>query len=220
VLGYTATWAGLILSPGALLVCLTIPLVGKIMPYVQTRYVIATGFLLLGGSLVYSHGLAPDIDFKTLALMRAAQSFGLAFLFVPISTIAYSTLPKELNGDAAALFTMFRNLAGSIGIAAATALVTERTQVRTAHLVDNLTPLSQPYNQLVARQAHTMLSQGFSPGEVHQRSVGLIYTTLQTQASVLAYMDVFALCAILAFCVVPLTLLFTASKSGGSAAAH
>jgi DHA2 family multidrug resistance protein len=220
VLGYTATWAGLILSPGALLVCLTIPIVGKIMPYIQTRFVIAIGFLLLGGSLVYSHGLTPDIDFKTLVLMRAAQSFGLAFLFVPISTIAYSTLPKELNGDAAALFTMFRNLAGSIGISAATALVTERTQVRTAHLIDNLNPFNQQYIQLVARQAHTMLSQGFSPGDVHQRAVGLVYRTLQTQASVLAYMDVFAMCAILAFCVVPLTLLFKTAKTVGAPAAH
>ena len=115
---------------------------------------------------------------------------------------------------------MFRNLAGSIGISAATALVTERTQVRTAHLVDNLNPFNQQYNQLVARQAHTMLSQGFSPEAVHQRAVGLVYRTLQTQASVLAYMDVFALCAILAFCVVPLTLLFKTSKIGGAPAAH
>jgi DHA2 family multidrug resistance protein len=52
---------------------------------------------------------------------------------------------------------------------------------------------------------------------VHQRSIGLVYTTLQTQASVLAYMDVFAVCAILAFCVVPLTFLFTPSKSGAAA---
>jgi DHA2 family multidrug resistance protein len=190
------------------------------MPYIQARFVIAIGFLLLGGSLVYSHGLTPGIDFKTLALMRAAQSFGLAFLFVPISTIAYSTLPKELNGDAAALFTMFRNLAGSIGISAATALITQRTQVRTAHLVDNLNPFNQQYNQLVDRQAQTMLSQGFPPGEVHQRAVGWVYTTLQTQASVLAYMDVFALCAILAFCVVPLTLLFKTPKISGAPAAR
>ena len=62
--------------------------------------------------------------------MRIAQTVGLAFLFVPISTIAFSTLPKEQNGDGAALNTMFRNVAGSIGISVATALVTERTQVR------------------------------------------------------------------------------------------
>jgi MFS transporter, DHA2 family, multidrug resistance protein len=99
-------------------------------------------------------------------------------------------------------------------------LVTERTQVRTAHLVGNLNPFNQQYNQLVDRQAHTMQSQGFSPGEVHQRAVGLVYTTLQTQASVLAYMDVFALCAILAFCVVPLTLLFKTPKISGAPAAR
>jgi MFS transporter, DHA2 family, multidrug resistance protein len=65
-----------------------------------------------------------------------------------------------------------------------------------------------------------MLSQGFSPGEVRQRAVGLVYAMLHTQASVLAYMDVFALCAILAFCVVPLTLLFKTTKSVGAPAAH
>ena len=65
-----------------------------------------------------------------------------------------------------------------------------------------------------------MLSQGFSPGYVHQRAVVLVYRTLQTQASVLAYMDVFAMCAILAFCAVPLTLLFKTTKSVGAPAAH
>ena len=218
VLGYTATLAGFLLSPGALLVCFTIPIVGRIMPYVQTRFLIAIGFTLLGLSLVYSHGLTPNIDFWTLTKMRAAQSFGLAFLFVPISTIAYATLPKNLNGDAAALFTMFRNLAGSIGISAATALITERTQVRTAHLIDHLTPFDQPYNDLVNRSAQELMTLGYPQSQVHQKAVGMVYQTLHSQASLLAYTDVFALCAILAFCVVPLTFLFTNSKSGGGAA--
>ncbi len=56
---------------------------------------------------------------KTLVFMRTFQTAGLAFLFVPISTIAYMTLPRELNGDGAALFAMFRNIFGSIGIALA-----------------------------------------------------------------------------------------------------
>jgi len=215
VLGYTASWSGLILSPGALLVCFTIPIVGRLMPHVQTRLLIATGFILLGLSLTYSHGLTPTVDFKTLALMRAAQTFGLAFLFVPISTIAYSTLPKELNGDAAALFTMFRNLAGSLGISAATALITERTQVRSAHLIDHLNPFYQPYNELVDQNEKGLMGLGVPPGELHHRAVGMVYQTLHTQASLLAYTDVFAICAVLAFCVAPLTLLFDGSKGGG-----
>jgi len=219
VLGYTATLAGYILSPGAILVCLSIPVVGRIMPYVQTRLVIGFGFLVIGMAMVYSHGLVPDIDFKTLAMMRAFQTFGLAFLFVPISTIAYSTLPKEMNGDGAALFTMFRNLAGSIGIAAATALVTQRTQVRMSYLSSHLSPFDPNYNELIDRTSHTMLSYGFNPDSAHQRAIGMVYTTLRSQASLLAYSDVFAVCAILAFCIIPVTLLFSPIRGGGGAPA-
>jgi DHA2 family multidrug resistance protein len=216
VLGYTATWAGLILSPGALLVCVLIPIVGRVMPYVQTRFVIAFGFLLLGLSLVYSHGLTPNVNFGTLAKMRAFQTLGLAFLFVPISTIVYSTLPKRLNGDAAALFTMFRNLAGSIGIAAASAMITQRSQVRMAYLSEKLNPFNQNYVDLIDRNSQKMLSYGFNPDGARQKAISMAYTTLRSQSSLLAYTDVFMVCAILAFCVVPLTLFFSPSRSGGA----
>jgi DHA2 family multidrug resistance protein len=149
--------------------------------------------------------------------MRAFQTLGLAFLFVPISTIVYSTLPKNLNGDAAALFTMFRNLAGSIGIAAATALVTQRTQVRMSYLGTHLNPFNQNYTDMIDRNAQTMLSYGFNPDGAHQRAISMAYTNLRSQASLLAYTDVFAVCAILAFCVVPLTFIFSPSRSGGAA---
>ncbi|MBV9785804.1 MAG: DHA2 family efflux MFS transporter permease subunit [Acidisphaera sp.] len=221
VLGYTATLAGLVLSPGALLVCFLIPLVGRVMPLVQTRFLIAFGFFALGMALVFSHRLTPDIDFTELVLMRGAQTFGLAFLFVPISVIAYSTLPKELNSDAAALFTMFRNLAGSIGISAATAMVAQRTQVRMAYLTDYLNPFNQAYNTLVERNAQQLLSLGAAAGSVDQRAVGMVYQTLRGQASLMAYMDVFGICAIIAFCVVPLAFLFSGSTASGSpGAAH
>ena len=146
VLGYDATLAGYILSPGAVLAAFLIPGVARLlMPRVQTRLIVMFGFACMAVALYYSSGLSPQIDFNTLALMRAAQTFGLAFLFVPISTMAYATLPREQNGDATALYTMFRNISGSIGISLATAMATERTQVHTAHLVANLTPLDQSY---------------------------------------------------------------------------
>ena len=207
-LGYTATLAGYILSPGAVLVCIAIPLVGRVLPYLSTKYVIAFGFMLLGGSLLYSNTLTPDINFITLSLMRMAQSAGLAFLFVPISTVAYSTLPKEQNADAAALFTMFRNVAGSLGISAATAMVTERMQIRMAHLVPHLTPFDQPYLDLVARNERALLTLGHAPGEAATTAVSMVFTTLRNQASILAYSDVFLFCAAFAFAVIPLTFLF------------
>ena len=134
ILGYTATWAGLILSPGGIAVILLIPVVGQLMRVIQTRIIIAAGFFIMGCAFVYSSRLAVNIDFKTLVMMRSAQTAGLAFLFVPISTIAYMTLPRELNGDATAFFTMFRNVFGSIGISISNAMIIERTQIHQSYL--------------------------------------------------------------------------------------
>ena len=114
-LSYTATWAGLVLSPGGVALIVLIPIVGRLMTVMRRLcYVIAMGFTVMGLALLYSSTITPGIDFETLVKMRTAQTAGLAFLFVPISTVAYLTLPRRLNGDGAALFSMFRNVFGSI----------------------------------------------------------------------------------------------------------
>ena len=74
-----------------------IPFVARlVLPNVQTRYVIAFGFFALGCRVGSTRTrLTPQIDFRTLALFRAFQTVGLAFLFVPNSTLSYSTLPRR-----------------------------------------------------------------------------------------------------------------------------
>ena len=215
-LGYTATWAGLILSPGAVVVTILVGLVSRTLPYVQGRFVIAFGFFALGAALLYSHNLVPQIDFPTLAGMRMAQTFGLGFLFVPISTLSYVTIAEADNGDAAALNVMFRNVGGAIGIAVATSLVTTRTQVHMAYLAEHLTPLSQPYVEQLRRVGQAIVANG---GDV-SAAAGRIYLTLQGQAAVLAYMDVFQYCAVMAFLAVPLCFLFSPAKVAGRAGGH
>jgi DHA2 family multidrug resistance protein len=219
-LGYTAYLAGLILSPGAFMIILLIPIVGRfILPNVPTKYVIAFGFFSLGCALTYAHTLTPDITFGRLALLRACQTFGLAFLFVPNSTITYSTLPKELNTDGSSLYVMLRNVSGAIGISLSTAMITERTQVRHAYLVQNLTPLNQPYNNLVSHLSHTLQSMGTAPADTHAAALGEVNQLLTQQSSLLAYMDVFAICAVGAFCVVPIAFLFRSVKPKAGAPA-
>jgi DHA2 family multidrug resistance protein len=214
VLQYTATWAGLILSPGGIAVIILIPFVGRAMGKVQIRYLIAFGFTIIGCALVYSSTLVPNIDFKTLVFMRTFQTAGLAFLFVPISTIAYSTLPRELNGDGAALFAMFRNIFGSIGIALATSQVTERTQVHQSYLSQWMTPFNQSYQALVAQYEHTLQSLGRVGAGAHDAAVGRVYQVFRVQAAILGYRDVFFDCAVVAFLIVPLCFLLS-PKTGG-----
>ena len=214
-LNYTATWAGLVLSPGGVAVIVLIPLVGRLMTVLQTRYVIALGFLIMGFALIFSSGLAPNIDFGTLVMMRTFQTAALAFLFVPVSTVAYLTLPRELNGDGAALFAMFRNVFGSIGISLSTAEITQRSQVHQAYLSQWASPFHQPYQALVATYEQTLRAMGRAGAAVHDVAVGQVYQAYRLQATVLAYSDVFYYCAIVAFVMVPFCFLLSAKTGGG-----
>ena len=141
-LGYTATLAGWVLSPGAIGVIIFIPIVGLLMARVQARYVLAAGFFLMGCGMLHGRSIAPNIDYFHLVLLRAVQTGPLALLFVPASVLAYLTIPRNLQGDATALYTMFRNVAGSIGISVSTALVSTRGQVRAASLSSHSRDLS------------------------------------------------------------------------------
>lgn len=219
-LGYTATWSGLVLSPGAVLIVLSIPLVLKLMPIVQTRWLIAFGFTCLFVSFVYSATLTPNVDFTTLVLMRSAQTIGLGFLFVPLTTIAFVTIPQRLNADASALFTMCRNVAGSIGISLSTAMITEREQVRSAHMVHNMSPLNEPFNLTVERWAQGVRDFTSAVGDPVTVATGQLYQEMIAQARILAYIDVFMGLSLVALILIPFCLLLTPIKSEGSAGAH
>jgi DHA2 family multidrug resistance protein len=219
-LNYTATWAGLVLAPGAVVLTMLIPMVGKILNFVKTKYVIACGGLALALALFYSMDLVSNLDFYHLMLYRAAQTAGLALLFVPISTIAYATIKPELNGDAAALFTMARNVFGGIGISVSTALVTEHMQTRQSRLIDNLSPTLQPYNELLQQIQQGLVDLGQSSAQAVQNAPGQVYQMLQTQSAVLAYTDVFLITGAMALLMIPAALMMSGVKAKARGGAH
>lgn len=222
VLGYTATWAGMILSPGGVIVIMLIPFVGRLMTVMQTRYIVAIGFFLLGLSFIYSSKLVLDITYMRLVMIRASQTVGLAFLFVPISTITYSTLPRELNGDATALYSMFRNVAGSIGIATSTAMIQQRSQLHQTYLSQWTTPFWQPFNNLISHYQASLIAMGHSAVAAHQMALGHAYHDFLHQVSVMAYSDVFRGCSVVAFALVPLCFVLSPIVGGrpGAAGGH
>ncbi|MDE2007981.1 MAG: DHA2 family efflux MFS transporter permease subunit [Rhodospirillales bacterium] len=215
-LGYTALLAGWLLTPGAAAMILLIPLVARFaLPNFQTRHLLAFGFFVLGASAWVAADLTPQIDFVSLAIFRAFQTVGLAFLFVPNSTLSYSTLPRRLNADAAALYSMFRNIAASIAISVTVAIVQNRTQADRAALAPSLSPLSAPYAALRARLIETLMAMGHGAAEARALAMGFLNHTLEVQAAVLAYSEAFVLIAGLAFAVIPLTFLFRGSVASG-----
>jgi DHA2 family multidrug resistance protein len=214
-LGYTATLSGLVLSPGALCIIFLIPLIGVFMRWFQARFIIMTGFFLLGCALLYSRKISPDIDFTHLVMLRAAQSLAIGFLFVPTSTMAYLTLPRQLQGDATALFTMFRNIFGSIGISLSTALITTRTQAHMVYLAGHLGSTDPGYADVLARTVAAVKFYSLVVGDATQTALGYLYQTLIAQAGLLAYMDIFLYCALVSFAFVPFAFFFSPVKASG-----
>jgi DHA2 family multidrug resistance protein len=219
-LGYTATDAGLVLAPGAVLLIILIPLVGRLLKLVPIKYVIAAGGLVLSLALLFSTNLIPNIDFDDLVLFRAAQSGALALLFVPISSIAYTTVPKRLEGDATALFSMARNVIGGIGISVSTAMVTDHLQTRQNHLVEYLTPVYQPYNVLIQHIEQALVDVGQSMGQAVQAAPGEVFQMLKLQSAVLAYNDIFLITAGMALLMIPIALLMRNEKSKAGSTVH
>ena len=215
VIGYTATLAGLVLTPGGVGIIVLIPFVNLAMRRIQTRYIIAFGFFVMGVSLLYSAHLIPQVDFRQLVFYRMSQSASLAFLFVPISTIAYQTLPRRLNGDASALFSMVRNVCGAIGISAGTSLVTQRTQIREANMVHWMTPFRQPFQNYMQAAEGVFRAAGRSPGAAQAAARNQLHEQYLQQSSILAYNDAFILFSIIAFLVIPFCFLLKPSVSGG-----
>jgi DHA2 family multidrug resistance protein len=220
-LGYTALLAGLVMSPGAICVIFLIPLLNLVLPRVQTRFILTFGFLVLASSMLYSRTLTPDIDFRHLMFMRITQSLGIGFLFVPLSILAYGTLPRALQQDATALFTMFRNVLGSVGISVCTAMITSRTQAHMAYLGYHTSQANPNFRHTLSEITRAIQGLGSTASVAAQRAFGHTYQTLIAQASYLAYKDVFLYCALLALAFTPLTFFFSGvKKAGGPPGAH
>jgi DHA2 family multidrug resistance protein len=152
--------------------------------------------------------------------VRVSQALGIGFLFVPASVLAYQTVPQRLRGDATALFTMFRNVAGSIGISLSTAAVTARTQVHMAYLSGHLSQANPNFRHVLSQAATAIKGLGTAAGGATHAAMGQLEKALIAQAGILAYIDVFLYCAIVAFAFVPFTLLFSPTKASGGPGAE
>jgi DHA2 family multidrug resistance protein len=118
LMGYSAQQAGMALSPGGFVVIAFLPLVGTLVNRVDVRVLVGFGFAVLAISMLYmAKHLHADIDFRTAVKLRAFQSVGLAFLFVPINTLVFAGMPPQKSNAISGIVNLSRNMGGDIGIA-------------------------------------------------------------------------------------------------------
>jgi len=218
--GYTATDAGLVLGPGAAVITLLAPFVVRIVPRIGAKRLLAASFTIASLSFSYYSGMTTETDYFHFALARGFQGFGYAFMFVPVSQLAYSYLPKNKNNKGSSLTNLCRNWGGSFGIAFVTTMLERRTQYHQSVLVSNLTSSDRSVRQFVRTSSHYLVTRGAStPDAIHQ-AYGLVGSMMNQQATMLAFMDCFHLLGVIVLMGLPLAFLikyFAIGKAGGSA---
>ena len=207
LLGYSAMQSGLVLSPGGLVILAGMPLVGFLLKKVEPRWLIAFGVMVCSAGLFHMAGFSLDIDFRTAVDARMIQSLGLAFLFVPINTTAFSSIPKERTSYASGLINLARNIGGSSGIAMATTILARRSQYHQQVLVAHATPLDGGFAATLSHLAALLQSQGSSAVDAFTQAQKLAYGLIQRQASMLAFADAFWILGGAFLAILPLLLL-------------
>ncbi|MGB9404860.1 MAG: DHA2 family efflux MFS transporter permease subunit [Candidatus Acidiferrales bacterium] len=221
LMGYTAQEAGLALMPGGFTVMLFMPVVGFLLgKKFDVRGLIAFGLIALSLSLWYMSHFDLQIDFKTAALARVYQAVGLAFLFIPINTAAYSGLPPDKNNAASGLINLARNVGGSVGISFVTTMLDRRTQSHQNALVKNLTAGSPQLRGMIQGATQTLIAHGSSPILANKQAYGLVTATLYRQAAMLSYVDNFRILGTLIFCLIPIVFLMKRPKVTGRIGVH
>jgi len=199
LMGYTAQAAGLVLSGAGLILLFEMPFVGQLTTKISAKYIMAFGWLCLALGMYYStRDLDLQISFWAASRLRVVQSFGLAFLFVPINLSAYIGVPLEKSNNVAGLVNFMRNIGSSVGTSMVTTILARRAQFHQSVLSYHATNYDPAFRNQLNGLSRQLVHAGASVPDARVQAYGRIYQSLLVQAQTLAYIDTFMVLAIAA----------------------
>jgi DHA2 family multidrug resistance protein len=222
LLGYPAMATGFTMAPRGLGSMLGMPIIGMVVGRFDARKILAGGLFLGALSTWQLARLNLDVGFWDLFWPQAIQGFGLSMVFVPLTTIAMSPVPREAMGNATSLFNLMRNLGGSVGIAVVTMTNTRFQQKYTAILGEHVANGNAMAGQWFGSLRSLFLSTGSGPVLADQRAYASLFGVIERQAAMRAFVDVFQLLTVAFLLMIPLTLIMKKpqSRGGPGPAAH
>ncbi len=198
LMGYPVVTAGIVMGPRGLGTMACMFLVGRLVGKVDTRWLLLAGLLITAWAMYDMTGWTPDVSQWTIISTGFIQGAGLGFLFVPLTTITFATLPPQMRSEGTGLYNLSHNIGSSVGISVVTALLTQNIQINHANIATYVTP----YNQALSNPA---IAQAMSPYTLAGRAALDGVVTLQ--ATIISYMNDFKLMMILSLAAIPLVLL-------------
>src|SRR5947209_2244521 len=198
LMNYPVVTTGLVTAPRGIGTMVAMILVARLVGRVDVRLIILTGLAVTVASMWQMTGFSLQMGMGPIITSGVLQGFGLGFVFTPLSTITFSTLPRNILTQGTAIFSLMRNIGGSIGISIVVALLAENTQVVHSRLVEHLRP-DNPLAQAPYLMAPFSLT---TPS-----GIAALNHEVTRQAAMIAYNDDFALMLIVILASLPLLLL-------------
>jgi DHA2 family multidrug resistance protein len=204
VIGYPIITAGLLLATRGCGTFVAMMLVGRMMRYIEARTLIITGLSLTCLSLFYMTGWTDQTGVQEIVVLSIVQGFGFGLVFVPLSTVAFLTLPNHLRTDGTSMLTLMRNVASSIGISVVIAQLTEGSRRIYAILSEHINPFNYA---LQMPDVRSMIDLGTDAG----RAMADAMVNLQSQ--IIAFSLDYQLVMIVTACAIPLALMIGSTKA-------
>ncbi len=209
LMGYPVIDAGYLLAPRGVGAMIAMVTAGRLSGKVDVRYKIFLGLLLTSLSLWEMTRFTTDISGWDIVRTGIIQGLGIGFLFVPLSTVTFSTLAPHYRNEGTALFSLLRNIGSSIGISVVITYLSQRTQVNHAALADYINPFSLALRQAVEAGTYDVTSP---------QGLATINGEVTRQAATLAYLQDFRLMMFITLAAIPLIFLFRAPAKRTAAA--
>jgi MFS transporter, DHA2 family, multidrug resistance protein len=219
LLGYTAEQAGLVISPGGLMVMAMMPIVGFLVSRVDPRWMIVYGFTVSSLALFTMLNLNLGVSYGYIAFLRVFQAAGLAFLFIPINTLSYNGIPMTKNNDVSGLTNLARNIGGSVGTAFVVTMLARRQQFHQNRLGSSISQNDGNLQNQLNSLGRYLVEHGgraVSLAQGKAMAQGSIYGQFLRQCTMLAYLDVIKVLAVLMLALIPLVFLMQRPRKGKS----
>ncbi|MFB6454276.1 DHA2 family efflux MFS transporter permease subunit [Chitinophaga sp. Hz27] len=217
-LGWTATQSGMLMIPASLTTAFMMPIIGKLLEKgVPQQYLVAGGMFLFFVFCFWGYNvLTPsDTGSKDFFWMLNVRGIGMGLLFIPITTLALSSLKGQQIGQGAAFTGMMRQLGGSFGVALITTFMTRRTQMHRSDLVANLNVNNPDVVNRTAQLQHNFQGHGMDAGTALKSGYQLLDYSVMKQAATMSYMDVFLYLGIMFLICIPFVLMVKGNKQKG-----
>ncbi|MBW4474272.1 MAG: DHA2 family efflux MFS transporter permease subunit [Stenomitos rutilans HA7619-LM2] len=207
VLQFTATQTGLLLAPSAMASAIAMLLMSRLTGKVDARLLIGIGAVGISFSMFQLANITPQSGEDDLFYPLIWRGVFTIFMYLPLNLAALSSLPKPEIAAGSGFFNLTRQLGGSIAIAALTTLLDDREAFHRALLLADLTPYNIETTQRLNTLASAVQSRGTDAVTAKQQALAILSQTVDLQASVLAYADLFRVVGVVFLCSLPLLLL-------------